>query len=105
LIAACSSAIERKVPRLSRRRVSAEKKVSTALSQEPEVVEDDVEDFAGRHLPLDRVQEAEELLVAVARHAAADHRAVEHVERREQGGGAVALVDRHRILTRIGVRP
>ena len=30
--------------------------------------------------------------MAVALHAAADHRAVEHVERGEQGGGAVALV-------------
>ena len=31
------STIEGKLPRLSRRRVSAEKKVSTAFSQEPEV--------------------------------------------------------------------
>jgi hypothetical protein len=30
--------------------------------------------------------------VAVARHAAPDHPAVEDVERGEQGGGAVALV-------------
>jgi hypothetical protein len=37
LIAACRSTVERKLPRLSRRGVSAEKKVSTALSQEPEV--------------------------------------------------------------------
>src|SRR5919106_481792 len=56
------------------------------------VVEDHVDHFPRRHLPFDRVQEADELLVAVARHAAADHRAVEHVERGEQGGGAVALV-------------
>jgi hypothetical protein len=34
---ACRSTIERKLPRRRRRRVSAEKKVSTAFSQEPEV--------------------------------------------------------------------
>jgi hypothetical protein len=36
-IATCRSTIEWKLPRLSRRRVSAEKNVSTAFSQEPEV--------------------------------------------------------------------
>ena len=36
-MAACRSTIEWKTPRRSRRRVRAEKKVSTALSQEPEV--------------------------------------------------------------------
>jgi hypothetical protein len=40
----------------------------------------------------DRVQEAEELLVPMALHAAAEHRAVEHVEGGEQRRGAVALV-------------
>src|SRR5438067_9211086 len=48
--------------------------------------------FAGRDLALDRVEEADELLMAVALHVAADHGAVEHVERGEQGGGAVALI-------------
>ena len=56
------------------------------------VVEDQVDHLAGRNGPLDGVQEAEELLVPVARHALADHRAVEDVERGEQGGGAMALV-------------
>jgi hypothetical protein len=36
-MAACSSAIERNAPPLRRRRVSGEKNVSTALSQEPEI--------------------------------------------------------------------
>ena len=98
--------------------MSAEKKVSTAFSHEPEVgvkwktkrgwrasqaqhlgmlvaavvVEDDVDHLAGRHRGLDGVEEAQELLVAVALHAAAEHRAVEHVEGGEQGGDAVALV-------------
>ena len=43
------------------------------------VVEDDVEDLAGRDLAFNRVQEADELLVAVAGHAAAIHLAVEHL--------------------------
>ena len=41
---------------------------------------------------LDGIEEADELLVPVALHALADHGAVEHVEGREQGGRAVALV-------------
>src|ERR1700704_6449800 len=49
------------------------------------VVEDDVDHLAGRHLGLDRVQEAHELLMAVALHVAADDGPVEDVERSEQG--------------------
>ena len=41
---------------------------------------------------LDGVEEADELLMAMALHVAADDGAVEHVERGEQRGGAVALV-------------
>ena len=41
---------------------------------------------------LDGVEEADELLMAVALHAPADDRALEHVEGGEQRGGAVALV-------------
>ena len=55
------------------------------------VVEDDVDHLAGRHLGLDRVQEAHELLMAVALHVAADDGPVEDVERSEQGRGAMAL--------------
>ena len=51
-----------------------------------------MDELAGRNLRLDGVEEADELLMAVALHVAADHRAVEHVERGEQRGGAVALV-------------
>ena len=78
-----------------RRRVSAEKKVSTAFSQELEVgvkwntqrgggrarrgpwgacdgvvVEDRMDDLAGRYRTLDGAQEADELLMSVALHAA-----------------------------------
>ena len=47
------------------------------------IIENHVDDLAGRHLALDGVKEANELLVPVALHAAADHLAVEHVEGRE----------------------
>ena len=115
---ACSSTIEANTPRFSRRLVSLAKKPSTALSHEDEVgvkwkvqrwmpfepgvdlgvlvrgvvVEHDVDQLAGGHVALDPVEEADEFLVAVALHALPDHGAVEHVERGEQGGGAVALV-------------
>ena len=56
------------------------------------VVENDVDRLAGGHLALDSIEEADEFEVAVALHAAADHRPVEHAEGSEQGGGAVPLV-------------
>ena len=62
------------------------------------VVEDDMDHLAGGHLALDGVEKADEFLVTVLLHATADHRAVENVEGREQGGCAVALVIvRHRL--------
>ena len=36
------------------------------------IVDDDVDDLAGRHLGLDGIEEADELLMAMALHAAAD---------------------------------
>jgi hypothetical protein len=56
------------------------------------VVEHRVDQLAGRDLALDGIEETDELAVAVALHTAADHRPVEHAERGEQGGGAMALV-------------
>src|SRR5215469_16736005 len=56
------------------------------------VVEDHVDDLASRDLGLDRIEKADEFLMPVALHAAADDLAVEHVEGGEQSGGAVALV-------------
>ena len=56
------------------------------------VVEDDMDQLASRDLALDGIEKADEFEVAVALHAAADHGAVEHAERGEQGGGAVPLV-------------
>ena len=61
------------------------------------IVEDGVDQLAGRHGGLDPIEKADELLVAVPCHALADHGAVEDIERGEQRGGAVALVVvRHR---------
>ena len=56
------------------------------------VVENGVDDLAGADLALDSVEDADELLMGVLLHAAAKHRAIEHVEGGEQGGGAVSLV-------------
>ena len=56
------------------------------------VVENDVDHLAGRHRPLDGIEEADEFLMAVALHALADHAAFEHVEGSEQRGGSVAFV-------------
>jgi hypothetical protein len=56
------------------------------------VVEHCVDHLAGGDLALDGVEEADEFDVTVALHAAADHFAIEHAERGDQGGGAVPLV-------------
>ena len=56
------------------------------------VVDDGVDDLSGRNGALDGVEELDEFLVAMMRHAAPDDRAMENVERGEQGGRAVALV-------------
>ena len=53
------------------------------------VVENGVDELAGGHDRLDPVEEADEFLVAMARHALAGHRAVEDIERGEQRGRAV----------------
>ncbi len=52
------------------------------------VVEHGVDHLASRDLALDGLEEADEFEVAMALHAAADHGAVEHAERGEQGGDA-----------------
>ena len=56
------------------------------------VVEHCVDQLASRDVALDGIEKADEFEVAVALHAAADHRAVEHAEGGEQSGGAVPLV-------------
>ena len=56
------------------------------------VVDHGVDHLSDRNGALDGIEELDELLVAVVRHAAPDDRAVKHVERGEQGGRAVAVV-------------
>ena len=56
------------------------------------VVDDGVNRLASRDLALDGVEEADELLMSVALHAAADDITLQNVEGGEQGGRAVALV-------------
>ena len=56
------------------------------------IVEDRVHQLSGRHLRFDGIEEANELLVPVALHAAADNAAIQHVQCSEQGGGTVAPI-------------
>jgi hypothetical protein len=61
------------------------------------IVDDDVDHFSRRDLRLDRTEEADELLMPMALHVAADDGAIEDVEGGEQRGGTLTLVDvRHR---------
>src|SRR2546426_6809304 len=56
------------------------------------VVDDEVQVELGGSLAIDLLEKADELLMAVTSHAVADHLAVEHAERGEEGGRSVALV-------------
>ena len=56
------------------------------------VVKDDMDHLARRHLALDGIEKANELLMAMLLHALPHHLAIEDIERGEQGGGAVAFV-------------
>ena len=56
------------------------------------VVDDEMEIETGGGLLVDQFEKAQELAMSMARHASPDDLAVQHVQRREQGGGAVALV-------------
>jgi len=56
------------------------------------VIDDGMDRLAFGDLSVDEVEEADELLVSMALHVAADDSAVEDVEGGEQGRGAVALV-------------
>ncbi len=58
----------------------------------PVVVQDQVEGHPMRRVSVNGAQELQKLLVAVPRVTGADHGAVEHIERREQAGGPVALI-------------
>ena len=125
-MAAWSATRDWNTPRLSRRLVSLAKNPSTALSQDAEVgvkwnvqrgwrsshahnlwmlvggvvVHDGMDQLACGHLGLDGIEEADELLVPMALHAAADHAALQHIEGGKQRGGAVPdVVVRHGAAT------
>ena len=116
LVVAWRSTTQRKTPRFSRCLASFAKNPSTALSHEHEVgvrsearvaseplahlrmlvdgviVENYVNKLPGRHLSLNGIQEADELLVPMASHTSADDLAFEHVESSEQRRCAMTLV-------------
>ena len=56
------------------------------------IVHDKMQIEMGRRLGVDLVEETNEFLVSMTRHAVADHFAIEHAQRGEQCGRAVALV-------------
>lgn len=56
------------------------------------VVENGMDDLAGRHLALNGVREADELLVDVFLHATSEHHAAQDVEGGEQGRGPMAFI-------------
>jgi hypothetical protein len=56
------------------------------------IVDGCLDGLVGRYFAVNGIEEADELLVPVALHAAADHLACQHVECREQCRGAVTLV-------------
>ena len=58
----------------------------------PVIVQDQVQNHLARRVSVDGAQELQELLVAMAWVTGPDHCAVEHIERREQAGGAMALI-------------
>ena len=73
-------------------RVTLEPRLDLGMVVGAVVVDDRMDHLAGRHGALDGGEEAQELLVAVALHATADHRAVERIEGSEQRGRAVANI-------------
>ena len=56
------------------------------------VIDDRVDRLWLGNVRVDAIKEADELLMAMALHVVANNGAVEHVERGEQRGGAVAFV-------------
>ena len=56
------------------------------------IVEDGMDQLAGRDRALDGIEKADELLMGMALHTAAEDDAIERVESGKQGGCAVALV-------------
>ena len=73
-------------------RVAREPSLDLGMLVHGVVVEDDVDGLAFGHVALDGVKEADEFLVTVALHVAADYRAIEDIECGEECRRAVTLV-------------
>lgn len=73
-------------------RVAVEPGADLVLFVRSVIVEDHMDCLVRRHLALDAVEEADELLMAVALHVLRDSRAVQHVEGSEERRCAVPLV-------------
>ena len=73
-------------------RVAGEPLAHLGMLVDGVIVEDHVNELSGRHLRLNSIQKADELLVPVALHTSADDLAFEHVESSEKRRCAVALV-------------
>jgi hypothetical protein len=73
-------------------RVAGEPRSNIEMLVRGIVVEDHLDRLALGHLAFDGVEKADELLVAMPLHVAADDRAIEDIERCKERRGAVALV-------------
>jgi len=56
------------------------------------IVDNQMEVEIGRGVMVDQLQKAQELAVSMARHAGPNDLAIEHIQRRKQGRGAMALI-------------
>ena len=56
------------------------------------IVDDGVDDFAGRHVPFDGVEKANEFLMPMLLHAASDDRPIKNIQRGKERRRAITLV-------------
>ena len=56
------------------------------------IVDDGVDDFAGRHIPFDGVEKANEFLMPMLLHAASDDRPIQNIQRGKERRRAITLV-------------
>ncbi len=73
-------------------RMATEPGVHAGMFVRAIIVDDKMQIQVAWGVAIDFLQEPDKFLVPMARHTVADHRAVEHAEGGEQGGGAMALV-------------
>src|SRR3990170_22380 len=76
-------------------------RLDTRMLMRPVVVHDQMQAQPGWRLRINSLKEPDELLMPMTRHAIPDDLSVKHVQRREQGRGAVAFI----IVGRAGRKP